>query len=518
MTAPRIAGTPHKGEQLTCRTGEWVGSPAQVEVQWLRGAATVVSRTRATYVVVGADVGHMLRCLVTASNEAGSTTASSPAVNTRRIPVSFEHETRPIQTGPTLRFAGRVRTQRPASAGIVDVLRDGVRIAWVAPGLYGGFRLAAPLYGLLPGRYDFVLRFTPTDRQQHESTQERLRVAVETPSTYPFPRSPFERRPTLFDQLPRFWSDGFACSVGCRPAAARPGWPLKPFDQQHPLRAGINELRDSGFHLGVDIQARGYSPVYAIEPGRVRILQASGEGARVQVGSFIYWHLKILVRDGEYVSAYAKPLGIILRFTRHLHLSEVDATGRYLNPLRPGGRVLEPWEDREPPVIGQPEFHADGSVTVAAFDPQSFVARTSYETPVLAPSALAWRLYLADGRPLAPLKWVFRGSHVLPDELIPSVFTPSAHRPGYLCFALREICVPDWEYRLAASRAQLGDPKGRPHRLTIYAWDWFGNVTARDVWLANRDASSEDPASGAHTSINTLGSRTALARHVAGRD
>ena len=59
-------------------------------------------------------------------------------------------------------------------------------------------------------------------------------------------------------------------------------------------------------------------------------------------------------------------------------------------------------------------------------------------------------------------------------------------RPGYLCFALRKICVPRWQYRLAgglAPRLPLGSlPHGR-YRLSVYAWDYAGNTTARDAWL-----------------------------------
>ena len=46
-----------------------------------------------------------------------------------------------------------------------------------------------------------------------------------------------------------------------------PGWPLKPFHQQHAIRAGINELRPANFHVAVDIEAHNSQPVYAIESG-----------------------------------------------------------------------------------------------------------------------------------------------------------------------------------------------------------------------------------------------------------
>ena len=47
------------------------------------------------------------------------------------------------------------------------------------------------------------------------------------------------------------------------------------------------------------------------------------------------------------------------------------------------------------------------------------------------------------------------------------------------------MCKPVWRYRLAGGltpRLPLYEMHGRV-RLTVYAWDWAGNVTARDTWL-----------------------------------
>ena len=67
---------------------------------------------------------------------------------------------------------------------------------------------------------------------------------------------PSSARATAADRLPAFWADGAPCSVGCRPAGARAGWPLRPFHRQHPLRAGLNERRPANMHKGIDIQAQ----------------------------------------------------------------------------------------------------------------------------------------------------------------------------------------------------------------------------------------------------------------------
>ena len=50
------------------------------------------------------------------------------------------------------------------------------------------------------------------------------------------------------------------------------GWPLKPFDQQHPVRGFFCDPRigDKGgkaFHFGVDVSAPDGTAVYAVEGG-----------------------------------------------------------------------------------------------------------------------------------------------------------------------------------------------------------------------------------------------------------
>jgi len=302
-------------------------------------------------------------------------------------------------------------------------------------------------------------------------------------AVFPFRPSRRQRTPTAADALPAFWDDGQFCAVGCRPSGALEGWPLRPFDRAHTLRAGLNERRTSGFHVGLDIDARDGAKVYAIQPGVARILQATGVDARVQVGNYIYWHIEPKIASGQSVVPFRTVIGTVRRLARHLHLSEV-AGGRYLNPLRPDGRVLAPWSDTVPPVLGNPSVAADGNVLVSVFDPQSTRVETPYKTPVLAPAALAYAVFDIAGRRQTPLQWALRGSHHLPDAAIPLVYAPNATSPGWWCFVHRTVCKPNWTYRLAGGLAPpltaLGLPAGL-FRLSVYAWDWAGNTAARDI-------------------------------------
>jgi len=487
VTLPAISGTPRKGAVLTCSAGEWAGSPSTFAWQWTLDAAPIAGAIGETYSVLGSDVDHLAGCAVTATNEFGSTTAASAPIDIVRIAVSLLPRVRGTQTGPTIELAGRVATELPADSGIVQLLRregdQTLIVAHTRPTERGGFKLTETVRALVPGMYPLKLRFVPDDPELYEPVLLPVVLRIVSPRTYPFPRSRLERRATLFDHLIPFWRDGRSCSVGCRPAGVVAGWPLRPFHEQHPLRAGINEWRGSGFHLGIDIQTVGMAHVYAIQSGRAHVLQAHGGDARVQIGSYIYWHVKLSVGDGEYVPAYGRAIGKIMHNVRHLHLSEVDASGRFLNPLRPAGRGLAPWGDLEPPVIGRPQVESDGTVLVSSFDPQSFVVRTGYVTPVLAPAALAYRLFDVAGNSIGPLEWALRGTTVLPNSLFGSVFAPGAGPPGYLCFAFEVICIPRWRYYLAGGLAPRLPALGRRYRLTVYAWDWAGNTTARDLWL-----------------------------------
>src|SRR4051812_14834006 len=316
---------------------------------------------------------------------------------------------------------------------------------------------------------------------QHEHANPRH--PRDASATYPFKPSSSQRSTRRSDGLVPWWDDGRPCSVGCRAPHTIPGWPLKPFHHQHALRDTIDARRDSTFHVGIDIQASKNDRVYAIQPGTVHVIESSGAEERVQVGNFIYWHIKHRVHEGQRVSPYKTVLGLIKPGFGHLHLSEVDLGNHYLDPLRPGGRAVAPWRDTAAPVIGKPSFKGGGRVYIKAFDRQSFIEQTTFETPVLSLAGLAWRVFDSHGRALGPLNWAFRGTQVLPFSMDRLVWAPDAHRPGFSCFALRHICKPNWDYVLAGGLAPpltRSTLTGCGCRLSVYAWDYASNSVARD--------------------------------------
>ncbi len=81
---PAISGTPQDGQMLNASTGSWSGTqPMTYAYQWLRcdssgaNCGTISGATGASYLVVTADVGNRLRVAVTATNVAGSASATS---------------------------------------------------------------------------------------------------------------------------------------------------------------------------------------------------------------------------------------------------------------------------------------------------------------------------------------------------------------------------------------------------------------------------------------------------------
>jgi hypothetical protein len=299
------------------------------------------------------------------------------------------------------------------------------------------------------------------------------------PRTYPFAPPKALREVKARDALPSLWSDGRACSRGCRAPGAVLGWPVRPFHRRHILLAGMNELRPGSLHFGVDIIAPDSTRVYAMQPGRAHIIATRGRDARIQVGRFVYWHVRPRLREGHYVHPHREVLGYVVRGAGHVHVSEISELvgGQYANPLRPGGRVLSPWRDRVRPVLSRPRVREGGAVLIEGFDPQS---PKGSPRPVLGLAGLAYRLFDRHGHRVGPLRWALRGSQLLPEQVRRLVYVHGSH-PAYAKCAIRRYrpCRPNWVYRLAGGLApRLPAGWRRRYRLTAYAWDWAENRVA----------------------------------------
>src|SRR6185436_15696179 len=89
-TLPSIPAAAETGDALVCAPGSWSGSPT-FAFAWLRDGVQIA--TGSSYTVVAADVGHALRCRVTASNAGGDTNALSAAVTPTAPPPAAPENT-----------------------------------------------------------------------------------------------------------------------------------------------------------------------------------------------------------------------------------------------------------------------------------------------------------------------------------------------------------------------------------------------------------------------------------------
>jgi hypothetical protein len=84
---PAISGATIQGQALSSTTGSWSASPTSYAYQWQdcdgsgkkENCSDIAEATASSYTLLGNDVGHSLRVLVTAANAGGSTSATSQA-------------------------------------------------------------------------------------------------------------------------------------------------------------------------------------------------------------------------------------------------------------------------------------------------------------------------------------------------------------------------------------------------------------------------------------------------------
>jgi murein DD-endopeptidase MepM/ murein hydrolase activator NlpD len=183
------------------------------------------------------------------------------------------------------------------------------------------------------------------------------------------------------------------------------GWPIRPFYQQHAIRGYFNDPRlsgdEEGFHFGVDIWAPDGTPVYAIEPGKVR-----AHGQTVSVfpkrggHQLSYWHVVPAVAKGQRVRRH-QLIGRVVAGAGHVHLAEYK-NGTYVNPLRLGG--LAPYIDDTVPQIPSLTFLSSGrpippegvtgtvDITAEAFDTSPMPIPLPWNQVIYTPSLIRWRI------------------------------------------------------------------------------------------------------------------------------
>jgi murein DD-endopeptidase MepM/ murein hydrolase activator NlpD len=204
-------------------------------------------------------------------------------------------------------------------------------------------------------------------------------------------------------------------------------WPVKPFDQQHPIRGNFGDPRtifygsptlrgvlsgrgEFSLHRGVDISASDGSVVYPVASGTVTY--ADDEWLKVESGSgraFEYWHIHASVAVGSHVEAYETAIGRILRGSGHVHLTELH-NGRWVNPLAPGH--LGPYADHTTPRVTSISFRGSDTgrdglpnlvrgrvlLVAGAEDAPTMDAPNAWRGLPVAPALLTWEIHSLDGK------------------------------------------------------------------------------------------------------------------------
>jgi hypothetical protein len=208
------------------------------------------------------------------------------------------------------------------------------------------------------------------------------------------------------------------------------GWPVKPFDRQHPVRGYLGDPRTifhqgptraslyygSGsfsFHQGVDVCAPDGTAVYPVESGIVD--GVTSEWVRVRSGrdAFEYWHVTASVHVGQHVEKQRTVLGRIKRGAGHVHLTEIR-NGCVVNPLLPGH--LAPYSDHTKPWVSSIHLRTTDEgkdVMVGFVRGRVQLLAEAYDTPALpvpgtwhglpvTPALITWRIERWDGKVIVP--------------------------------------------------------------------------------------------------------------------
>lgn len=174
------------------------------------------------------------------------------------------------------------------------------------------------------------------------------------------------------------------------------GWPVKPFDRQHPVRGFFGDPRIGGahgdskqFHFGVDVSAPNGTPVYATVSGTVSFIHpdaisiAAGDGL-----AFEYWHIVPTARAGQRVTAYATVIGHVEKPWAHVHFSE-RRNGVYVNPLRAGG--MRPFLDDTAPRVRLIQLRG-GELTADVEDETPIAVPAPWSFLPVMPAVVRWRV------------------------------------------------------------------------------------------------------------------------------
>lgn len=291
---------------------------------------------------------------------------------------------------------------------------------------------------------------------------------------------------------------------GAAAAADEPyPWPLRPFHQQHPVRAFFGDPRnlvssvdqpltpDSpgqfSFHNGIDIYATPNQEVFPVVSGWARVANAEEVVVRTRDGrTFQYWHVVPRVRTGAWVTASKTVLGTAIPRRGHVHLTEIRGTCA-VNPLAPGH--LEPYQNpTRPEVVGLNAIDPHGALLDpnGIAGPFGLVVQAQDQTPLplpppwrglpVTPAAVRWRLAASRGRVLVP--WTYTADFAVtipPNRDYWRVYATGTHQ-NFVDRGLPPQLPGDYDFRLTPPSTLLAP--GR-YTATVQVSTTDGNRSTR---------------------------------------
>jgi hypothetical protein len=270
------------------------------------------------------------------------------------------------------------------------------------------------------------------------------------------------------------------------------GWPVTPFDQQHPVRGFFGDPRigsagGTSFHFGIDVSVPDGTPVYSVSAGSVHLNVAGGPQNIAVTSAGVthgYWHVQPAVANGQHVDQDAL-LGHVASPWEHVHFAERTPGGPYLNPLRPG--ALTPFTKQHAPVVDRILTERNGltlapnaltglvDLIAEAHDVTPLPPLPPYTEMPVTPALVRWRL-VAHATEVVPWRTAADFRTTLPaNSLYNTVYaaaTTQNHPP----------VAGLYRFRLAAAFNTAAHPDGS-YRLDVEVSDTRNNLSTSHLTL-----------------------------------